>query len=129
MNTRTLGTGTWISVGAPVITEAVAGMGFDWLLLDLEHGSMTEADLLPNLHAAAASGVKVIVRIGEFRPSLVGRVLDFGAAGIMVPHVSDAATAAPFSNLPLTSQPISQYNSICGSCSATSLSISENKML
>lgn len=94
MNTRTLGTGTWISVGAPVITEAVAGMGFDWLLIDLEHGSMTEADLLPNLHAAAASGVKVIVRIGEFRPSLVGRVLDFGAAGIMVPHVSDAATAA-----------------------------------
>lgn len=67
MNTRTLGTGTWISVGAPVITEAVAGMGFDWLLIDLEHGSMTEADLLPNLHAAAASGVKVIVRIGEFR--------------------------------------------------------------
>lgn len=94
MNTRTLGTGTWISVGAPVITEAVASMGFDWLLIDLEHGSMTEADLLPNLHAAAASGVKVIVRIGEFRPSLVGRVLDFGAAGIMVPHVSDAATAA-----------------------------------
>jgi 2-dehydro-3-deoxyglucarate aldolase/4-hydroxy-2-oxoheptanedioate aldolase len=94
MNARNLGTGTWISIGAPVITEMVAAMGFDWLLVDFEHGSMTEADLLPNLQAAAASGVKVIVRVGEFRPSLVGRVLDLGAAGIMVPHVSDAATAA-----------------------------------
>ena len=95
MNNRTLGTGSWISVGSPVITEAIAGMGFDWLLLDLEHGSMTEADILPNLQAAAAaSEVRMIVRIGEFRPSLVGRVLDLGAAGIMVPHVSDAATAA-----------------------------------
>lgn len=42
---------------------------------------------------------------------------------------SDAATAAPFSPLPLTTRPISQYSSICGSCAATAASSAANRVV
>jgi len=71
----------------------VSGMGFDWLLMDLEHGFMQESDLLANMQAVRGD-VKIIVRIGDFRPGFIARVLDWGADGIMMPHVSDAAQAA-----------------------------------
>lgn len=91
-HTRRLGRGTWIAAGSPVVTEIVAQMGFDWLLFDLEHGNMTEAELQNNIRAVC-NPVKVIVRVGECRPALIGRILDWGAAGIMMPHVSCAEEA------------------------------------
>lgn len=94
---RTLALGTWISVGAPPITEMASGMGFDWLLFDLEHGFMQESDLLANMQAVEG-GVKVIVRMGDFRPGFIARVLDWGADGIMMPHVSNAAYAKAIVN-------------------------------
>lgn len=91
--TRTLGIGTWISAGSPVITEMISMMGFDWLLFDLEHGFMQEHEILPNLMAVKSKNTKVIVRVGEFRTGLIARLLDWGAAGIMMPHVSSAEEA------------------------------------
>jgi len=90
---KTLQLGTWISAGSPAITEMVSGMGFDWLLLDLEHGFMQESDLLANIQAVRGD-VKIIVRISDFRPGFIARVLDWGAHGIMMPHVSSADQAA-----------------------------------
>lgn len=89
---RRLGRGTWIAAGSPVVTEVVSQMGFDWLLFDLEHGNMTDADLQNNIRAVCDS-VKVIVRVGEYHPAFIGRILDWGAAGIMIPHVSCAKEA------------------------------------
>src|SRR3954454_14010678 len=43
--------GTFLSLASPVATEIAARAGFDWALIDLEHGAGTEADLLANLHA------------------------------------------------------------------------------
>lgn len=87
--------GTWLSVGSPVIAELAAGSGFDWLLLDLEHGCGTESDLLPQLQAigSASTTTAAIVRVGAPYPDLVMRVLDRGAHGIMAPRVSSAAEA------------------------------------
>ena len=85
--------GTWLSVGSPVIAELAAESGFDWLLLDLEHGCGSEAALLSQLQAVRNSGVAAMVRVGAPHPDLVARVLDWGADGLMIPHVSTAAEA------------------------------------
>lgn len=93
MTDRTLGLGTFISIGDPTVTEIIAGMGFDWLMFDMEHGCMTQDELLHNLRAVRPFGVKVIVRIGEYSANLISRALDWGAYGIMMPHVSCAGEA------------------------------------
>ncbi len=89
-----LSTGTWISLGSPIVTEVISTMKFDWLLFDLEHGFMQEDDILPNLMAVKSSETKVIVRISEFRSGQIARLLDWGVAGIMMPHVSSPEEAA-----------------------------------
>jgi len=86
--------GTWMSIGSPIIAELAAQSGFHWLLFDLEHGCGTEGALLPQLQAMRGSSAAAIVRVGAPNADLVARVLDWGADGIMVPHVSSAAEAA-----------------------------------
>ncbi|MCX6907639.1 MAG: aldolase/citrate lyase family protein [Verrucomicrobia bacterium] len=85
--------GTWLSIGSPVVAELAANSGFDWLLFDLEHGCGSEAALLPQLQAIHGSGAAAIVRVGAPYPDLIARVLDWGADGLMIPHVSTAAEA------------------------------------
>ena len=93
MNHPSLKIGTWLSIGSPVIAELAAVSGFDWLLLDLEHGNETEAALPNQLRALTGYTTKKIVRVGAPQPDLVARVLDWGADGIMVPHVESAEEA------------------------------------
>lgn len=85
--------GTWLSLGSPIVAELAVECGFEWLLLDLEHGFGSEETLLPQLLAARRSDTAVIVRVGAPHPDLILRVLDRGAAGIMVPHVNSVAEA------------------------------------
>ena len=85
--------GTWMSIGSPIIAELAAQCGFDWLLLDLEHGCGTEAAVLPMLQAIRGTSTAAIVRVGAPHPDLIARVLDWGAHGIMVPHVNSAEEA------------------------------------
>lgn len=86
--------GTWLSIGSPVIAELAAASGFDWLLFDLEHGAHSDAVLLGNLQAIKGTPALPIVRVGAPHPDLILRALDWGSAGIMVPHVESAAEAA-----------------------------------
>ncbi len=90
---RQMQLGTWLSVGSPVIAELAAESGFDWLLLDLEHGCGTEAAVLSQLQAIRGTNAAAIVRVGAPHADLIARVLDWGADGIMVPHVSTAVEA------------------------------------
>ena len=85
--------GTWLSSGSPVVAELAAQCGFDWLLLDMEHGCLPEAELLGNLRAAGGRGVALVVRVPTHEAGLIGRVLDWGADAIMVPHVESAQEA------------------------------------
>jgi 2-keto-3-deoxy-L-rhamnonate aldolase RhmA len=91
---RQLGIGTWLSIGSPVIAELASACGFDWLLLDLEHGSFSESVVLACLQAAKRDDVKLIVRVGSLDEALIARVLDWGASGIMLPHVLEPGQAA-----------------------------------
>ena len=85
--------GSWLSSGSPVITELAVEAGFHWLLIDLEHGNGTEAEVLNQLRAFRGSSTLPIVRVGAMHADLIGRLLDWGAAGIMVPHVNSADQA------------------------------------
>ena len=85
--------GTWMSIGSPIIAELAAACGFDWLLFDFEHGCASEASLIGNLQALNGSKCAPIVRVGAPDPHLLMRVLDWGAAGVMVPHIESAEAA------------------------------------
>jgi 2-keto-3-deoxy-L-rhamnonate aldolase RhmA len=85
--------GTFLSLGSPVIAELAGECGFDWVLIDLEHGNETEAALPHQLRALRGSKTAAIVRVGAPHPELIARVLDWGAQGIMVPHVNSAQEA------------------------------------
>jgi 2-keto-3-deoxy-L-rhamnonate aldolase RhmA len=85
--------GTWLSLGSPVAAELAALCGLAWVLLDLEHGSGSEADLLAQLASLRGSGTLGVVRVAGLDAAQIGRVLDQGAHGIMVPHVNSAAEA------------------------------------
>ena len=85
--------GTWLSLGSPVIAELAGLCGFDWLLIDLEHGAVGESALFASLQALRGSRSAVIVRVGAPHPDLIQRALDWGADGIMVPHVDTAEQA------------------------------------
>lgn len=93
MTSTALQLGTWLSLGSPVVAELAALCGFDWALLDLEHGCAGEAALPEQLRALRGSGTRGVVRVGAPHPDLIARVLDWGAQGLMVPHVNTAAAA------------------------------------
>ncbi|HQW30036.1 MAG TPA: aldolase/citrate lyase family protein [Verrucomicrobiales bacterium] len=93
MNDTSLKIGTWLSIGSPVIAELAALAGFDWVLFDLEHGCESEAALPNQLLALRGTSTRSIVRVGAPYPDLIARVLDWGADGIMVPHVESADVA------------------------------------
>ncbi len=85
--------GTFLSIGSPAVTELAAECGFDWVLIDLEHGCESEAALPNQLRALRGSNTLAIVRVSAPHPDLIARVLDWGADGIMVPHVNTVAEA------------------------------------
>jgi 2-dehydro-3-deoxyglucarate aldolase/4-hydroxy-2-oxoheptanedioate aldolase len=84
--------GTFTVSSSPLILEVVARSGLDWVLIDLEHGTAHESDLLPLL-MAAGTHVPVIVRVESGERIRVGRALDLGADGVMVPQVHGAGQA------------------------------------
>lgn len=85
--------GTFLSIGSAALAELAAECGYDWVLIDLEHGCVSEAALPDQLRALRGSQTQAIVRVSAPHPDLIGRVLDWGAHGIMVPHVNTVADA------------------------------------
>jgi 2-keto-3-deoxy-L-rhamnonate aldolase RhmA len=79
--------GTFLNLGSPLAAEALALSGFDWLLVDLEHGARGEETLIGQLLAGAAHDVPVLVRVESAERIRVGHVLDLGASGVMFPRL------------------------------------------
>jgi 4-hydroxy-2-oxoheptanedioate aldolase len=82
--------GTFVGTGSPIVAELCARAGLDWLIVDLEHGAGTESELLGQLHAIAA-WTTAIVRPQSTERLRIGRALDYGAAGVMVPRLETVA--------------------------------------
>ena len=75
------------------IAKAMATAGFDWLFLDMEHGTMS-LDACAQISAAALdAGIAPIARVPNGQYSIATRALDNGALGIVMPHVDTAAEA------------------------------------
>lgn len=90
---NTFSLGTWISTGSPVVAELASQYPFDWILIDFEHGATSDASIPDILRSASNRLPAVIVRVPELLPSLIARALDWGADGIMLPHVRSAQEA------------------------------------
>lgn len=82
--------GVFSDLASPLAAELCGQAGFDWIVLDLEHGAATEADLLALLYAVGTTGMAPIVRVQSAERLRVGRALDLGAAGIMLPQLQSA---------------------------------------
>ncbi len=85
--------GTWLVLGSSLSAEIAGKAGFDWVLIDMEHGMGDLENLLFQLQAIDATPAQAIVRVAWNEPRLVKRVLDWGSSGIMIPYVSTAAEA------------------------------------
>ena len=85
--------GAWANLASPLVAEAIAAIGFDWLLIDAEHGPNDVPSVLAQLQAVAAYPVVPVVRIPNHDVSLIKRYLDIGAPNLLVPMVDSAAQA------------------------------------
>ena len=87
--------GYWVVLDAPVATERLARLGYDYVCIDGQHGLLEYSGILRALMAVDAGGSSVgLVRVGANDPFLIGQALDAGAAGVIVPLVNSAADAA-----------------------------------
>jgi 4-hydroxy-2-oxoheptanedioate aldolase len=85
--------GTWMNLAEPLVAGLLASHGWDWLLIDMEHGPIPLADAAAMVTAVRAQGGVPIVRVAWNESSQIQRVLDLGAWGIMVPVVNTADDA------------------------------------
>jgi 4-hydroxy-2-oxoheptanedioate aldolase len=85
--------GPWCAISSTVNAEVLGGAGFDWVLIDLQHGGVTLDALLAMLQAVELGGSATVVRVGWNESSVIMRVLDLGAGAIVVPMVSTAQDA------------------------------------
>lgn len=109
--------GAFANLGSALAVEALGAAGLDWVVIDLEHGGGHEADLVGQLHGAAAGGLHALVRVESSERSRAGRALDLGAEGIMFPRIDGpeqaraaiAATRYP----PAGERGVATYNRAC----------------
>ncbi len=85
--------GCWLNMGSSISAEIIGSAGFDWTLIDLEHGIGSESNLIYQLQALEGSGATPIVRSESLEVARVKRVLDIGASGIMFPQIQNAEEA------------------------------------
>ena len=86
--------GTFIGTASPIAAEVCAAAGVDWVLLDLEHGAGGEEQVRDVVPAAGSYGIPTVVRVESAARIRIGRVLDSGAAGIMLPRLDTVAEVA-----------------------------------
>jgi 4-hydroxy-2-oxoheptanedioate aldolase len=85
--------GVLLRMPAEELVEMAAVAGFDFVLVDCEHGPADVVALRQHMAVAALHGVPVVVRVGENDAGMILRVLDQGAVGILAPHVDSPADA------------------------------------
>jgi 4-hydroxy-2-oxoheptanedioate aldolase len=86
--------GLFVNSSSPTVAEQLAHSGYDWLLVDTQHGPMGYESLSGMLAAIANGGAKSLVRVGSYqdRPG-IQQSLDMGADGVLVPYINTAEEA------------------------------------
>ena len=86
--------GAWLSVPSPVTAEAVARSGVDYVCIDTQHGVVEYSDVAAMIQAILFGGSRPIVRVPWNEPGIIGKMLDAGAQGVIVPMVNSVEEAA-----------------------------------
>jgi len=84
----------WIALDDPFVAELVAACGFDSVCIDLQHGLADPGRLADFLRAIEVGGATALVRPPWNEPSILMRILDAGALGVIVPMIGSAADAS-----------------------------------
>ena len=85
--------GLWTSLASNLAVEVVAGSGFDWLLLDMEHAPNELPMVLAQLQAARGGTAQPIVRPPWNDMVVIKRLLDVGVQSLLIPYVQSAEEA------------------------------------
>jgi len=85
--------GAWSSIPSPLSVRLLAAAGVDYVVVDLQHGGATEHDLPGLTTAIRLAGATPIGRVRHAHPADIGRALDLGCEGVIVPNVNSAAQA------------------------------------
>ncbi len=88
--------GTVCQVPSPFLIDAAGYAGMDYVVIDNEHGAIPIDGLADYVRAAEATGIIPLVRVAQNDPQLIGKALDVGAAGVVIPQIDgvEAARAA-----------------------------------
>jgi 4-hydroxy-2-oxoheptanedioate aldolase len=110
--------GIGANLGSSLTVEMIGAAGFDWTWIDCEHGAGDYSELIPQIQAAGIHNAPAIVRIAWNEAPRFKRVLDLGAAGIMVPYVTSAReaeqAAASMRYPPAGIRGVARFNRACG---------------
>ena len=85
--------GLYIQTNSADSVEIAAVTGYDYVIIDGEHGSIGFSEIVNMIRAAEASGITPLVRVADHNPAAIRRMLEAGAMGIYVPQVETAAQA------------------------------------
>ncbi len=86
--------GLWLGTAHPMLAEIAASAGYDWCLIDGEHGPNDVPTILAQLQAMSGGDASVVVRVPTGQDWLLKQVLDIGAQTVVVPMVETADQAA-----------------------------------
>ena len=86
--------GIFVNSHSPTVAEQMAHSGYDWLLVDTQHGPMGYETLSAMLCGIASGGAKSLVRVGGYDDRAgIQQALDTGADGVLVPYINTAEEA------------------------------------
>ncbi|MGO9457337.1 MAG: HpcH/HpaI aldolase family protein [Acidimicrobiales bacterium] len=85
--------GGWLTVPSAMSAEIFANCGFDWVCVDMQHGLIDEADMIHMLQGISSTDTVPLVRVPRNDAGIIGKSLDAGAWGVIVPMVCSRAEA------------------------------------
>lgn len=83
--------GGWVVIPDVIAVGAMAAAGLDYVVIDLQHGGATERDLPTLTTAISHAGAVPVARVRHAHPADIGRALDLGCGGVIVPNVESVA--------------------------------------
>jgi 2-dehydro-3-deoxyglucarate aldolase len=90
---REITLGSWLSFGYQYSAEIMARAGFDWLVIDLEHGAIDMGEARSLIQIIDLAGCTPLARVANNDPTRIKQVLDAGAVGVIVPMINSAEEA------------------------------------
>ena len=85
--------GAWLMIPSAFSAEIIAHAGFDWVCVDMQHGVIDYAQMVTMLQAVSSTAVTPLVRVPWNEPGIIGKSLDAGARGVIIPMVNSRADA------------------------------------